>query len=545
MISTNFIADLETELSQKRAEKEMILDQIAILDVQIDRYDAIIENMDRSIIPLIDEINVAISSVKTAYDNRVSAGCKSDLIWVETGRSTYGYGTSETTRITYQAQKNPAVRTDYGKWGAKYYRRPQNQDYGSNIVKEFTGTAGYGATNLSVVSVGGTLSIELGDIITDSIDNPLIYNSANLPNVVGFGVSTILLSEVDFGGSVAFGSTIIAHVGVGSTVGINTGDTITKLGVLSPGTTVVGFGTTSFDIEVWDYASGTFISSSTSAPSLIISSAAVGTATTTFTVGLSSEFPSLLLDQPTNVAATNTFFTVIRTTQAVLDRFDATNNPVDPVTIAILNNNTLGLGHTLVRVNNGSPAGPFQWREVLGEFAPEPACGNGFSRYYPGNNSWPGFTTRQYSSAGVSVASTFYYATEGTIKTVGAGSTLPESVTVGYQGTSSQNPSAGTCSALDTAITNAETSRDAIIARNQPIIDSTAAASNSRRRLRDKLESNAFAMLQGRAYTDSEIVRITNDLSTLRSLDLRQYEPTTYRSANRFSSNRTGIATTS
>jgi len=192
----------------------------------------------------------------------------------------------------------------------------------------------------------------------------------------------------------------------------NTGDTITKLGVLSPGTTVVGFGTTSFDIEVWDYASGTFISSSTSAPSLIISSAAVGTATTTFTVGLSSEFPSLLLDQPTNVAATNTFFTVIRTTQAVLDRFDATNNPVDPVTIAILSNNTLGLGHTLVRVNNGSPAGPFQWREVLGEFAPEPACGNGFSRYYPGNNSWPGFTTRQYSSAGVSVASTFYYATE-------------------------------------------------------------------------------------------------------------------------------------
>jgi hypothetical protein len=84
MISTNFIAEQQEELDYKTAEVQMIKDQLTLMDVKIDRYDTIIGNIDKQIIPLVDEINVAITSVKTAYDNRIAAGCRSDLYWEET-----------------------------------------------------------------------------------------------------------------------------------------------------------------------------------------------------------------------------------------------------------------------------------------------------------------------------------------------------------------------------------------------------------------------------------------------------------------------------
>jgi len=552
MISTNFVADLREQLEQKRAEAEMIRDQLQLYDVRIDQYDSIVENMDRSILPLVDEINVAISSVKTAYENRISNGCKTDLIWVLTASNTFNVGlTSSYSTYTYTARKNSAVQIDYNKYGVKYYRRPQNQDYGSNIVAEFVASAGYGATNLAVTSIGGTNSLLLGDTITDSIDNPQLYSSANLPDIVGFGVSLITINSVEFGGTVAFGSTIIIHTGVGSTVGINTGDSIEKAGVLNPGTTVVGFSTGSYTVEVWDYASGSFISSSTSGPALVVSSSATGSATTTFTVGIKSEYPSLLLDQPINADANNAFFTAIRTTQSVLNDFDYTNNPLDPVTVAIMDTSRVGLGHSAVLVNNGSSSGPFQWEEVLGpEFAPEPSCGNGYVTYYSGTTQWPGYIEYTYNTGGVATASTFTYASEGqsvTVSTAGIGTTTstPSRYSINYSGTSPTNPGLTGCGALDTAITAAESSRDAIIARNQPIITDILNKARVLRTLRDKLESEAFAMLQGKVYAEVEINRLTNDIATLNDIDFRSFEPTTYRSANRFSSNTTGVATSS
>ena len=120
MISTNFIAEQKKQLEYKTAELEMMENQLAIYDVRIDRYDAIIENIDKKIIPLIDEINVAISSVKTAYDNRVSAGCKSDLYWELIGKrngySLFNY--NQYDEFIYQCKKNPSVKIDYGYYGA-------------------------------------------------------------------------------------------------------------------------------------------------------------------------------------------------------------------------------------------------------------------------------------------------------------------------------------------------------------------------------------------------------------------------------------------
>lgn len=551
MISTNFVAELEGELELKRAEVEMIRDQLQLYDVRIDQYDAILENMDRSVLPLVDEINVAISSVKTAYDNRISAGCKTDLIWVLTASNTFNVGLSSSySTYTYTARKNSAVQINYNRYGIKYYRRPQNQDYGSNIVAEFTGSAGYGSTNLAVTSIGGTNSLLLGDTITDSIDNPQLYNVANLPDIVGFGVTLVTINSVEFGGTVSLGSTIIVHTGIGSTVGINTGDSIEELGILSPGTIIVGFSTGSYSIEIWDYSTGSFISSSTSGTALVVNSPAIGSATTTFTVGIKTEFPSLILDQPINAPANNSYFTAIRTTQSVLDNFDYTNNPLDPVTVAIMDSTRIGLGHTAVLVNNGSSSGPFQWEEVLGpEISPEPACGNGYVTYYSGTTQWPGYITSTYNTSGVAIASTFTYATEGqsvTVTTAGIGTTTstPSRYSINYSGTSPTNPGLTGCSNLDTAITSSEASRDAIIARNQPIITDILNKARVLRTLRDKLEGEAFSILQGKVYAEVEINRLTNDVRTLNNTDFTPFEPTEYRSANRFSSNTTGVGTT-
>lgn len=549
MLSTTFIKDLKDELEQKKLEKEQLQDQLTLYDVRIDQYDAIIENMDKSILPLIDEINVAISSVKAAYDARIAAGCKSDLVWTLVATQTYGlpfkYGiNSQITQQTWKVTKNPAVQINYSKWGAKYYRRPQNQDYGANIVTDFVGSIGLGCTNLAVISAGATIKLLEGDTITDNLTTPVTFGIDDLPSITGFGVSSVIIDTVDFGGTVAFGSTILAHTGIGTTTGIGTGNVIKYNGTFPLNTTVVGFGTTTITQQVFDFDVGGFISTNVTAKSLIVSSGALSGVTTTFQIGITSNYPSVFLSTSADVAADNVNFTAIRTTQSVLDEFDFSNNPIDPVTIGIMNSNTVGYGHTLVRVNNGSPSGPFQWREVLGEYAAEPACGNGYVTYYSGNLQWPGTITYTYSSSGVAIAQTFAYSSEGATVVVSVGSTLPVLVGYSYTSTSSNNPSFSGCSALDTAITNAESSRDAIIAKNQPTIDATIAASKSLRKLRDKLESTAFCLLQGRSSADAEINRIKKDIKSLESIDLTPFEPTKGISKNKFSGSTVGIATT-
>ena len=624
-ITATIIADQQTELDRKLAEVEMLKDQLTIMDVKIDRFDALIQNIDKDIIPLIDEINVAITAVKTAYDARITAGCKSDLHWEVIGTNEYEFEGLSFSETIYECKKNPNVRTDYGYYGAKYYRKPQNQDYGANIVKEFLGTISVGSASLAILSNDGTFNLQVGDTITDNIDNPTVFSSN--PSIVGFGTTAIVGTSTQFSGTISVGSTIIASTGIGTTGNVNVGDTISLSGVLALNTTVVGFGTTTTSQTVWNPGLGTttvlttqttagqtvgigstvifvdsisgvsagsslsingkltnvpvvsvgntfvrigtantiastigpgiaatfrtfngFISTSVSVPSLIVSVAAIGSTTNgTFAVGILSTFPSLILSDASIEAATNTNFTCIRTTQTEATTFDYSNNPIDPVTVGIMGNDTLGLGHKLIRVNNGSPVGPFQWKEVmtssfedktdaqlndseryLRTAYPEPACGASYARYYPGNNLWPTKSAFTYDFGGSPTSSSSSYANEGDIVAVGTGLGAISSFGVGTANVSSINPSAGTCNPLNTAITTAETSRDAIIARNTPKIDSLIASSSALRSIRDKMEGQAFAVLQGRVYGDVEINKLKTELAALRATDLKQYEPPTY-----------------
>lgn len=564
MISTNFIVEQQQELDYKITEVQTLKDQLTLMDVRIDRYDTIIGNIDKQIIPLIAEINVAISSVKTAYDARIDAGCKSDLYWELTSTKSY-IGFLPIEEIVYTCKKNPSVRIDEGLYGAKYYRRPQNQDYGSNIVREFLGTIGSGTSTLAVFGVNGTQNLLVGDNIVDNIDNPVVFSSVNLPKIVGFGTTSIAGVTTDFGGYVSSGSTIIANVGVGTTIGINIGDSITLSGILTTGTRVVGFGTTTITVDnVWNPGTGTFISTNATAKSLIVSISAVGTGTGTFKVGQLVTYPTLVLDKSAQTNATNVNFTNIRTTQTDSTTFDYSNNPIDPVTVGILNSNVLGLGHKLIRTNNGSPIGPFQWQEVMtAEFSsktdaqlnntekflrttyPEPACGASYARYYPGNNLWPVLYTNSYSGGGGFISSTSAYANEGTTIVVGSGNT--SLYTIGYASTSSINPSAGVCNPLDAAITATEANRDTIVANNLPKIDYLINASNPLREMRNTMETRAFAMLQGRVYADVEVNKLKQNLSILKTTDYTPFEPPTYyfdEASGKLVSSKVGVVTT-
>jgi hypothetical protein len=552
-ITATIIEDQQKELDRKLAEVEVLKDQLTIMDVKIDRIDVLIENIDKEIIPLIDEINAAITSVKNAYDARITAGCKSDLYWDETGKNEYKFFGITFFNTIYVCKKNPNVKTDYGYYGAKYYRKPQNQDYGANIVKEFLGTISVGSTSLAIISSDGTTDLEVGDTITDNVDNPTVFSPSNLPSIVGFGTTAIVgSSSTSFGGSISFGSTTIAKTGVGTTGDINIGDTVSLFNVLAPNTTVAGIGTTTTTQLVWNpnfggAGVGSMISTSVIVSSIIVSSTAIGSTTNgTFGVGILSTFPSIILSGGAIKTVSDTNFTDIRTTQTQATTFDYSNNPVDPVTIGIMGNNTLGLGHKLVRVNNGSPVGPFQWREVmtssfankpdtqlnddekyLRETYPEPPCGAGAATYYPGNNLWPIKNTFTFGIGGLPASSTSStYAQEGDTVNVGIGFTSPFGID--YANVSSINPNAGVCNPLDTAITNAETNRDAIIARNTPKIDSLISSASALRSIRDKMEGQAFSILQGRVYGDVEVNNLKAELAALRSKDLKQFEPQTY-----------------
>ena len=79
------IDDLAENIKLKTEEREIMLDQLSFMDIEIDKIDVIIKRIDENVPPLAKEINDEIDKVKVAYEARISAGCRSDLEWVIDG----------------------------------------------------------------------------------------------------------------------------------------------------------------------------------------------------------------------------------------------------------------------------------------------------------------------------------------------------------------------------------------------------------------------------------------------------------------------------
>jgi hypothetical protein len=548
-LSEKFKKDLRQDIKFKEAEKKQIENQLTLLDLKIDQYDVLIGNIDKKIVSLVNEINASINDVKVAYDTRVAAGCSNSLSWNVGSQFTYqtfGDINDTITVSNYIVTQSLSLKIDYSKYGVKYYRKPQNQDYGFYTPLDFDGNIGVAESSLTIVSAGGTSGILIGDEIIDNIDNPVVFSKSNIPSVVGFGTTLAVISPVDFRGSITIGSTILSGVGTGTTTGISTNYAINLPGVLPNNTIIVGIGTTTIlQSDIWNPNAGGsgiggFISTSVVVDSLILNqSAIVGLATTEpeiFKVGIIETLPTLILSNNSIGSASSTNFLVIRKTQEDVFKFDINNNPINPIKVGILDNSTIGVGHKLVRVNNGKPIGPFKWEEILGpKYAPEPECGAGFSRYYFGNRSWPTKITYTYDSEGMLLGFTENYASPGEVIPISVGSTSSVRYGIGYTGTPGGPypvPSGGLdgsyCQQLATNITTKESIRDTIISRNVPQIDNLISSSLALRNTRDRLEGQAFCLLQGKINSQVELNNLKKDLNSLIKTDFAEFEPSSY-----------------
>ena len=533
--SQRIIDSMKAEIESKKTQKIQISDMLLLLDIDLDMYDELIVNIDKNIPSPINEINQKITAVQNAYRARITNGCKNDLEWVETeSRLVAGlYGSVfQTVRVkTYKVKKKASDYRQINYYGAKYYKRPKDRDYGASAIKEIpSASVGIGSTYMIINdpttnTTGFTIlsGIQTGDTITDSIEQPNIFTIGQLPEVVGFGSTSILGIKTTFGGSISVGSTIIGYTGFNTTSGISIGDRVWGNGFIAVDSVVVGFGTTTVSVAGIDTV-GISTTLSIDTTSVILSKPAVATTSQSiFNVGIYTAYPTIFISTTTSTGTTDDNFFVVRDT-GIEENFDPVTNGENPVEIGLVkNNNQTGYGHSILLVNNGSPDAVKTFVEGVD---PEPAVGAGYAYYYIGNTSWPGIFTPIINPLTQQVTGyTFTYATEGqTLTTLaGAGLTTP-SAGIGYTDKSALNPSTGTCNISDSSITSAENDLVTIKNKNLPIINDYLTKSGVLRAARDSKQSTAWAYRRGRGSLNNEIITLTNYVKSLESTDLRQFE---------------------
>jgi len=532
--SQRIIDSMKSEVESKKTQKEQIGDMLLLLDIDLDMYDQLIENIDRNIPTPINEINTKITAVQDAYRARITNGCKNDLEWVIVSQPNplFSFGVGQKNTTTYKVQKIAADYRTINYYGAKYYKRPKDRDYGSSAVAEIaSASVGIGSTYMIIndptVTNGAfqALSgIQTGDTITDSIEQPTIFIIGQLPEVVGFGSTSLLGISTTFGASISIGSTILAYTGINTTSGINTGDKIWRTGITSTDSLVVGFGTTTVSVSGIDTL-GIATSFNITTTSVILSKPAIAsTSQSIFNVGIYTSYPTIFISTTTPYGTSDDNFFIIRST-GTDENFDPITNGENPVEVGLVKNDTkAGYGHSIIIINNGSPD---VIKTYVEDVDPEPAVGAGFASYYIGNNSWPGILSPILSGGPTPTVTeyTFSYATEGQTLTVLTGSGVTTaSAGIGYTGTSAINPSAGTCSASTSAITSAETDLNNQKNTNLPIINDYINKSGILRTIRDNKQSTAWAYRRGRGSIVNDLKKLNSDISSLETTDFDEFE---------------------
>ena len=595
------IENIEKKIKDKTNQREQLLDQLQLIDIQIDQYDRLIMEVDAKVQPFLDLINTQINAVKAAYDARISAGCANSLKWVAIAWETRGYGSNKQQFVTYECQRNALqtitrqeridgsieiIKTGVtdpativtGYYAYKFYRKPLNRDYGANLVDVFTGSISVGSTILQVeqsefdATAGDDgLEFQIGDEITDSIESPTLFALGSLPAIVGVGSTTTFSGiTTTIQGSISVGSTILSLVGFGTVdtgnvlVRLNTvtsefsstaadfgakvGSGIGKTGILPIDTKVIAIGTGTTTYEYYDptfnSGIGTITSETENVMTLVLSSAAIGsTSLGQFNVGIVSFTPSLILSNAATGTGSGVQFSVIRPANDPDKDFDFQKNPKDPVTIGLITESNLGLGHTAIVVNNAEPTRTIGWHQVrnysfrqpngeIREYDPEPPQGGGRAVYHSGNQEWP--VLKRTKTTGI--GATYTYAFEGQrviVKSTGSNSVIvtdPDSddgVGVGLGNNLSVvsvSPGiTGNCTTLANNITAAEAALVTITNENLPQANRFAAQARALRELRDDMELDAYGLLQASAATRKEIDRLTVLLNEVKAEELDSY----------------------
>ena len=596
------VEDLEKKIKEKRNQREQILDQLQLQDIKIDAYDRLIKEIDKKVQPFLDPINTQINAVKAAYDARIAANCANSLKWVAIAWETRRQGGNKIQLITYECQRNAlqdvrrqerldgsieTIRTGVtdpativtGYYAYKFYRKPLNRDYGANLIDVFTGSVSTGSTIVEVEqtefddSAGDDgFDFEIGDEITDSIENPTIFPLGGLPEIVGIGSTTTFSGiTTTIQGSISVGSSILSIIGFGTVdtgftadnvverlnagrfkstpadFGVKVGSGIGKTGILAVDTKVLSVGTGSTTYEYYDptfnSGVGTITTQTETVMTLVLNSTAIGsTSLGIFNVGISSFTPSLILNKAATVNGSDVQFSIIRPAKDPDKDFDFEKNPLDPVTIGLITESNAGLGHTALIVNNAEPTRSIGWHQIrnytlrhsnggVSEYDPEPPQGGGRAVYHSGNQAWPVIETDDGDGS-----STITYAFEGQrviVKSTGTNSTIindPDDEdgigpgTGTNLNTTNVSPGiTGNCTTLANNITAAEAELVTVTNQNLPEANKFAAQSKALRELRDEMELSAYGMLQSAASTRKDIDRLTVLLNELKDQELESY----------------------
>ena len=531
------VDSLKADQKSKEEQLQQIKDLVLLIDIDLDMYDELIVNIDKQIPSLIKEINDATDEVDAAYEARIAQDVRSELKWVVTGQTknfTKG-GANNTTTTTWQVVKNNTKQT-INKYAAKYYKTPKDRDYGGSAVRDIDDAKiGFESTilqsNRSEKDGNGKfldhIDIEIGDTITDSIENPQIFTVGNLPEVVGFGTTSVLGIKTTFSGNIAFGSTVIAYAGINTTAGIAVGDPISLTNVTQDDTVVVGIATTTTNL-VGENTLGVTTSVEVDTTAVIISKTAVGaTDNAIFNVGIFTDFPTFTLSDQAAQGTDSDNFHVLRFTNDadIGPDFDVTRGGENPVEVGIIQDaNKTGYGRSIYLVNNGDPTGTKSFTEFVD---PEPKVGGGFVSYYVGNFSWPIKAIPQNINQNTGQPSywTYEYQDLGSTLVVvtGAGATTP-SAGAGTTDAGELNPSQQVKDAADALIATKEAALASIKAKNLPKINDLIAKSKALRRIRDDKQSQAWNYRRGQGDLINKIRQSKQDQKDLTKTDLDEFE---------------------
>lgn len=225
--TSDFIKNfLNEKVSTAETEKEFFNSQILILDEAREKYQKAIYKIDATILPIIENVNNKILDVRTAYNNRVNSGCRTDVFWRYTGISTTdgatpgsvvtfenyvcvrsspnGLGLSTITYLTnsgsISTSNNLIGLEPDNLYGIRIYDEPYAEDVINSSVGSFIGTIGLGSTTLTVMSPKLTSQIsdklEVGQLIVSNV--PGIFLGV-VQEIVGIGTTLADLSVIDSG----------------------------------------------------------------------------------------------------------------------------------------------------------------------------------------------------------------------------------------------------------------------------------------------------------------------------------------------------------
>jgi len=217
---------INNRIKLNEEQTEFFKERIIVLDNEKAPLDTAIKSIDKVVFDDITNVNNKLQDVKTAYDNRITAACRTNLFWRRTGIGTAstqdgdGYynvhtytctktTTSGFTGITTYISSAPDGTSSHSSgllavqshnlYGIRYYDEAYTEDIVDSFVAGFIGTVGSGSTivtALTAYSSQALSDVKTGQLLICKKDG--VFNTEN-NEIVSIGTTVADLSVINSG----------------------------------------------------------------------------------------------------------------------------------------------------------------------------------------------------------------------------------------------------------------------------------------------------------------------------------------------------------